>query len=376
MFDPTKPYNDLPLLPPSSELETTAVLRKVTTARVALERLRSAHIPDQAVLSTIPLLEAKGSSEIENIVTTHDALFREAGREDDESEPATKEALRYRKALYQGFESLRDRPITTRLAVDICRTIKEIELDIRATPGTTLTNKETGDVIYTPPMGQERIRDLLSNWERFLNESNSLDPLIRMAVQHYQFEAIHPFNDGNGRTGRILNILCLVQDKLLDRPTLYLSRHILATRPEYYARLAHVTSRGEWVPWILYMLEAVEQTSRWTAQKVGAIQSLMEIADQHVRKHAPGIYSRELIELIFAQPYCRISNVVDKGIAKRQSASRYLKSLRQIGILDELKYGRDKVFVHFRYSDLLQDEHNEFEPYETRELAESISPKK
>lgn len=366
MNDPRKPFNDLPRLPPAADTETKAILKRCVTARSTIAELRLAGqlIPDQSVLiHAIPLLEAKDSSEIENIVTTNDALFREAARVDDAGDPAAKEALRYRTALYDGFASLRERPLSTRSAVDICRTIKGIELDIRKVPGTTLRNTATGEVIYTPPEGEAVLRDMLTDWERFLNEPSDIDPLVRMAVLHYQFEAIHPFVDGNGRTGRILNILMLIQERLLDLPTLYLSRHILRTRSDYYTLLAGVTRAGAWEPWILYMLEAVEITSAWTNQKIRAIRALMDHTTELVRARAPKIYSRELIELIFAQPYCRIGDLDTRGIAKRQAASTYLKMLAALGILEEEKQWRDKLFIHRKYVKLLASDDHAFEPY-------------
>ena len=181
----------------------------------------------------------------------------------------TKEAAQYRKALHQGYQTLSQRPVSTRLAVDICQAITGKAYDIRKTPSTTLKNSLTGEVVYTPPAGEARLRELLANWERFINEQHDLDPLVRMAVQHYQFEAIHPFGDGNGRTGRILNVLCLIQDGVLDLPTLYLSRHILRTRADYYRLLSRVTSHSEWEPWLLYMLTATETTSDWTNRRSG-----------------------------------------------------------------------------------------------------------
>ncbi len=369
MFDPNRPHSDLPLLPPPVDTETKAVLRRCVTARAALAELRLAGqlIPDPSVLiSAIPLLEAKDSSEIENVVTTNDALFREASLSDDASDPAAKEALRYRRALYHGFATLKERPLSTRIAVEVCQMIKGIELDIRASPGTTLKNTFTGEVIYTPPEGEAKIRDLLANWEMFLHNQPELDPIVKMAILHYQFEAIHPFIDGNGRTGRILNILSLVQDKLLDLPTLYLSRHILRTRADYYRLLLRVTTHQEWEPWILYMLTAVEVTSAWTNQKIRAIRVLMDATAEHVRAAAPKIYTRELVDLIFSQPYCRIGNVVERGIAKRHAASTYLKALTGIGVLEEEKYWRDKLFVHRKYLALLASDTHEFVPYDKR----------
>jgi Fic family protein len=364
-FEPTKPHNDLPPLPPLQDLESKAVLKKCITARDALARLYEAgwQIPNQAVLiNTFSLLEARASSEIENIVTTADRLFQytELG---ERADPATKEALRYRTALYRGLKLVRETGLGTRTAVAVCRTIKDVELDIRAVPGTALQNQQTGAVIYTPPDGVERLRDLLGNWERFLHENDEIDPLVRLAAGHYQFEAIHPFTDGNGRTGRILNLLFLCEQGLLDIPILYLSRHILKSKEDYYALLDGVTRNEAWEDWILYMLDAVEKTAIWTREKIAAIRRLMDETQHFVRQAAPGIYSHELIELSFTQPYCRIGNVVEAGLAKRQTASVYLKKLCEIGVLRSIKVGREKLFVHPKFVRLLTSEEHEFEPY-------------
>ena len=247
---PELPHNQLPTLPPARELESHAVLKACIEARAALAELKQAAelIPNQAMLiNTIPLLEAKDSSEIENIVTTTDQLFQYAqspAQGQDNADPATKEALRYRTALHRGYQSLKDRPLCTATAVDVCRTLKGVDMDIRRTPGTQLINDRTGEVIYTPPEGEARLRDMLANWERFLHNQTELDPLIRMAVGHYQFEAIHPFTDGNGRTGRVLNILYLIQEELLNLPILYLSRHVIAHKADYYHLLLSVTQHG------------------------------------------------------------------------------------------------------------------------------------
>jgi len=220
-------------------------------------------------------------------------------------------------------------------------------------------------VIYTPPEGEPRLRDLLANWERFLHDESGsdIDPLIRMAVCHYQFEAIHPFTDGNGRTGRVINVLFLIQEGLLTLPILYLSRHILATRFDYYRLLLDVTREAAWEPWLLYMLDAVEETARWTTGKIAAIRTLAEHTMQHVRLRAHKIYSRELVDVIFEQPYCRIANVVEKGIAERQAASRYLKELAELGVLEERKVGKEKLFVHPKLMRLLTQDSNEFVAY-------------
>lgn len=364
--DPKAPHNALPILPPPFDLETKAVLKRCVAARAAVAELRRAGelIPNQSVLiNTIPLLEAKDSSEIENIVTTNDALFREASHMEDGDDSAAREALRYRAALFSGFESLKSRPLTTGTAIEICSRIKGIDMDVRKTPGTQLKNSFTGEVIYTPPEGEQTLRNLLGNWESFANASDDIDPLVRMAVLHYQFEAIHPFLDGNGRTGRILNILVLIQAGLLDIPTLYLSRHIVRSKGDYYRLLQGVTLRGEWEPWIVYMLTAVESTAAWTNDRIRAIRDLMQNTAEHLRAEARKIYSRELLEIIFAQPYVRITHLIESGIAERHAAARYLKQLAAIGILSEEKRGRDKVFIHRKYMDLLgRDDHN-FEPY-------------
>jgi cell filamentation protein, protein adenylyltransferase len=369
MPDPARPYNDLPLLPPSVEIETRAVLKKCVAARTALAELRLAGhlIPDQSVLvHAIPNLEARDSSAVENIVTTNDALFREASLGDHEASPATKEAARYRNALYAAIEAIKTRPLSTRIAVDVCRAITGIDLDVRRTPGTTLANRHTGEVIYTPPEGEPRLRGLLANWERFFHESPDLDPLVRLAVLHYQFEAIHPFPDGNGRTGRILNILGLMQEGLLDLPTLFLSRYILKTRCEYYHRLGEVTFQQQWEPWVLYILGGVEQTSVWTTQKIRAIRALMDETTRYVRAAAPKL-PHAVIEQIFTQPYCRIANLVEARVAARHTASGYLKELVSLGILEEEKVGRDKIFLHRKYIDVLFGEEHSFEPYPRQE---------
>ena len=363
--DPTVPHNALPDVPPPVDLETKAILKACIAARSAIAELRLAGqlIPDQSVLiNTIPLLEAKDSSEIENIVTTHDALFRAASLIDD-GDPAAKEGVRYRSALYKGLKSVKSRPLTTRTAIEICSAIKGVDMDVRKTPGTALQNKFTGEIIYTPPEGEELLRNKLSNWESFLNDDSDIDPLIRMAVLHYQFEAIHPFTDGNGRTGRILNILSLIQAGLLEAPTLYLSRYILRTKADYYRLIAAVTYERAWEPWVLYMLKAVEVTAGWTNHRIRAIRALMEQTATHLKVHQPKLHSHELTEIIFERPYVRIADLMERGIARRHAASTYLKQLEAIGILESEKVGTAKVYIHRKYLNLLFADGHEFEPY-------------
>ena len=365
-FDPKRPYNDLPPLPPRQELETRTILKLVTEARVALAELKELgrSIPNQSVLiNTLPLLEAQASSEIENIVTTTDQLFRFADAVSNQTDAATKEALRYRTALSQGFASLDKKPLNTNTAIDICSQIKDAKLDIRKVPGTALANDRTGEVIYTPPEGETVIRDLLGNWEQFLHTEDDLDPLVRMAVGHYQFEAIHPFTDGNGRTGRVLNILYLVDKGLLELPVLYLSRSIIKQKEDYYRLLLAVTSDQQWQPWLEFMLLAVKDTAQWTQQKIQATRDLLEHTADYVKAADQGLYTRELVEQIFIQPYCRIGNLVDAGIAKRETASIYLKKLCDISVLEEMKVGREKLFVHPKLLRLLTVDANTFKRY-------------
>jgi Fic family protein len=310
-------------------------------------------------VNALPLLEAQASSEIENIVTTTDKLLEFVNQpENRAADPATKEALRYRRALFEGARKVQRGPITIETAVEVCRTIKDERLDVRAKPGTTLRNNATGAVVYTPPQGKDVIHAKLANWQEFLTAPHDLDPLIRCAVQHYQFEAIHPFKDGNGRTGRVLNILYLVQQGLLDTPILYLSRYIIRNKADYYRLLLEVTTKQSWEPWIIYMLDSIEHTCQWTTEKIKAIRDLMRHTGDFIHRRLPKIYAWELVELLFKQPYCRIAHVVDAGLAKRQTASVYLKALSDIGVLREISTGRESLFVHPKYIELLKGDEN------------------
>lgn len=364
-WDPAKPFNQLPLLPPENiQVETVPVLKACIRARAALAELKQAGnlLPNQGILiNLIPLLEAKDSSEIENIVTTTDRLFQ-FSQEDSQADSATKEALRYRKALHDGFKSLKKRPLCISTATGICSTLKNSEMDIRKVTGTALTSHDRR-VVYTPPAGENVIRDLLSNWEKFIHTEDELDPLVKMAISHYQFEAIHPFSDGNGRTGRILNILFLLEKDLLTLPILYLSQYIVANKNDYYQRLSGVTASGEWEAWILFMLAAVEQTAKWTTDKIAAVRILIEITTGYIRESLPKIYSYELVKIIFEQPYCRISNLIELGIARRQTASVYLKQLCDIGVLYEISVGREKLYVHPKLIELMTTNDNSVTPY-------------
>jgi Fic family protein len=358
-------HNQLPILPPPVELESKAILKQCITARAALAELKQAAelIPNQGMLiNTLPLLEARASSEMENIVTTTDRLFKYR-QSDDRADPMTKEALRYSYALLEGYRALAKCPLNTGTAEQVCSKIKGVEMRVRQGPGTALANEQSGEIIYTPPVGENLLRNLLTNWEKFLHDETDLDPLIRMAVGHYQFEAIHPFTDGNGRTGRVLNSLFLIQKDLLTLPILYLSRYIIKHKKDYYRLLMLVTSQSAWESWILYVLKAIEETSNWTKQKIAAIRQLLTHTTEYVREKQRKIYSRELVDLIFEMPYCRIADVIEAGLARRQAASRHLKALVEIGVLQEIQLGREKIFIHPKLMQLLTHDSGAFSRY-------------
>ncbi len=332
-------------------------MKALIVARSSLAALKEACslIPNPAVLiNTIPLLEAQSSSEIENIVTTTDELFRFAEAESAlvEGSPV-KETLQYRTALRTGFDSLAKRPLNAQTAIRVCSQIKNQDVRVRDLPGTKIANPVSGRIVYTPPVGADVIRAKLANWEKFLHNEMELDPLLRMAISHYQFEAIHPFFDGNGRTGRILNILCLVEFGLLSMPVLYLSRYVIDNKSDYYRLLTAVTTDDAWEEWALFMLEAVGSTAEWTRRRIHDVRELQESTADKMKQDLPGIYRRELVDLIFEQPYCRIENVVTAGLAKRQTAAVWLRALAGAGFLREIQVGRNKVFINHEFLALL-----------------------
>jgi Fic family protein len=356
-FDRNRPFNDLPLLPPAVELESKAVLKQALSASRALAELKvaGALIPNQSVLlSSIALQEAKISSEIENIVTTNDLLYQALANQDDLSDPATKEVLSYNRALWFGFNALKSgRPISTRLIEEIGAIIKPSAGGIRRVPGTKIANAAR-EVIYTPPEGERVIRDKLANLEQFAYAENGLDPLVKMAVMHYQFEAIHPFSDGNGRTGRILNILYLTDAGLLEIPVLYLSRYIIENKTEYYTGLRAVTETQNWEAWIGYMLKAVEVTALETSEKIRAIHTQMQDTAKTVRQKLPKLYTKDLIELLFAQPYTKIRTLEQTGLVRnRQAASGILQKLAEIGVIEGTKRGKEWYYLNPTLLELL-----------------------
>ncbi|HEX6899982.1 MAG TPA: Fic family protein [Thermoanaerobaculia bacterium] len=348
--DPRKPHDGLPFLPPGVELETRPVLKRCLGATRALAELKGVGglLPDQTILiNIIPLQEAKLSSEIENIVTTQDELFHAALDEASATDPRAKEVLRYRTALRHGYEAVLQGGLTGDLLAEVCSVLRDQKMAFRSEKELVyIGNRMAGTVTYTPPRGGRVLLDKLMNLEEFLLVKDGLDPLVRMAVAHYQFEAIHPFTDGNGRTGRILNILYLVHAGLLEIPVLYLSRFIIQNKGEYYRLLREVTENGAWEEWLLYMLQGVEETALWTTNRIRAIRQLFNATLDRVRGELPRIYSKELVELIFRQPYSKIQFLVEVGIAKRQTASVYLQELERIGILTSERRGREIVYKH------------------------------
>lgn len=310
-------------------------------------------IPNPTVLiNSLPVLEAQASSEIENIVTTTDEIFRHL---DDGAgaDPATRETLRYRTALRVGFEMINERGLTIATASAVCSTIKGREMKVRAVPGTRIGNPVTGELTYSPPEGRDVVTEKLTGWERFVHADNDLDPLVRMAAAHYQFEAIHPFSDGNGRTGRILNVLMLVEAGLLRLPVLYLSRYIIDTKADYYRLLLGVTAASAWEEWVLYVLTGIEQTSRSTLKKVAAIRALQDDFGRRARAVSKGGADSEFQSVLFEQPYCRIATVMDRCNVSRPTATGWLNALADSGMLQNVKTGRDRLFINREFLQLL-----------------------
>jgi len=352
-----QPYNILPLLPPEADLETPVILKAAIAANRSLAELKgkAESLPNPSILiNSIVAQEAKASSEIENIVTTNDKLFMALSANDRQTDPQTKEVLRYRQALWKGVSSLEHGDMGPQLFIKLMQIIKESEAGIRDDSGTVIANPKTRKIIYWPPEGEELIQGLLENLAKYIQADDDVDPLIKMAVIHYQFEAIHPFEDGNGRTGRILNILYLIRQNLLQQPVLYLSDHIIANKPDYYRLLREVTEKGAWEPWILFVLEAVQTTSKKTMTRIESIQQLLEETLAEAKSVLPDrVYSKELIELLFEQPYCKVKFLVDRNLAKRQTAADYLKELESAGFLKSKQVGREVLYLNVRLYNLL-----------------------
>jgi Fic family protein len=351
-FDRDIAYNDLPNLPPKNNLETTAIFKAVIKANKLLAELKGycQTLPNpQMLLNTIVLQESKESNAIENIVTTQDELYKATLMGDGVKNQAAKEVLQYREAIYWGIQELqKNNLITTNLLVGLMQRLRSSSENIRKNTGTKLANPTNNQVVYTPPEGENVIREKLSQLEIFINDNefSDLDPLIKMALVHYQFEAIHPFSDGNGRTGRILNILYLIQQELLGLPVLYLSNYIIQNKSDYYRLLREITEEGNWEEWVLFMVNGISETSAMTLSKIHGILQLKEDTNHNAKEILKSSYSKELIDLIFSHPYIKIKVLEDHNIAKRQTASEYLKKLESKGILGSVKIGNEIYYIN------------------------------
>ena len=353
---------DISPLPPKlslEEIETRSVLKALTSARSALAELKgvASTIPNEQILiDTLSLQEAKDSSAIENIVTTHDELYRSNVESKHFASASSKEVYRYASALKLGYNEIVSRGIlSTNIIIRLQEMIEGNSAGIRKVPGTVLRNDLTGEVVYTPPQQYNEIIDLMDNLEGFINNKFQfpVDSLVKMALIHHQFESIHPFFDGNGRTGRIVNILYLIKEGLLSLPILYLSRYIIRNRQQYYDLLQATRDSRNWEPWILYMLKAVEVTSYETVTLIKAIKRLMLATKQAIRSQYPNIYSQDLINNLFRHPYTKIELIQKDLQVSRLTATKYLNLLVSIGILTKIKVGRTNYYINNDLFDLL-----------------------
>jgi Fic family protein len=357
------PEPAMPRIAPLETLEAArfdapAILKRLAASSRALAELKgvAASIPNQGILiNTLGLQEAKDSSEIENIVTTHDELYKDDVLPEAFANPAAKEVLRYRQALRVGFELVRDSGLlTANHIIAIQAELERNNAGFRKLPGTALKDVG-GRTVYTPPQDPTEIVDAMRDLERFINTPELLpvDPLIRMALIHHQFESIHPFYDGNGRTGRIVNVLCLVRERLLDIPVLYLSSHIVRTKADYYRLLQSVRDADTWEDWVLYVLEAVETTSRQTIGTIHAIKSALFDYKHRIRTGYK-FYSQDLINNLFMHPYTKIEFVQrDLGVS-RVTATRYLEALAGGGFVVKQRIGRGNYYINTALTNALQ----------------------
>lgn len=356
-FNRNIPYNNLPLLPPKSTLETTSVLRKTIDASRALAQLNGmlTNLPNPTLfLDAIHLQEAKASSEIENIITTNDDLYKSIVADKKFDNPETKEVISYKEALWNGLQEIDRRPfISTNLCIEIVQSIKRNTAGIRTIPGTALKNAK-GKTIYTPPTGEVVIREKLANLETFINGEDDIDPLIKMAIMHYQFEAIHPFSDGNGRTGRILLLLYLKLKKLLDTPAIYLSEYIIRNKANYYKKLREVTENNDWESWILYMLQMVEYTAKKGLQRLKDVTELMQQMTAEIKTTLPKIYTKELVEILFRLPYTKRRFLIDAKLGTPKTVGNYLIALEDAGFLISEKVGKEKLYLNHRLMSVLE----------------------
>jgi len=357
-YHPEKPFNELAPLPPDIEIETKAILKKTILASRALSGLKEAitRLPNPTLLiDTINLQEARASSAIENIITTQDELFKASIAEKKNEDYATKEVLHYKDALWYGFEQLNKRPIlNTNLFISIMQIIKENQSGIRNAPGTKLTNPTTGKVIYTPPEGEEVIRQNLKELEDFIHAEDHIDPLIKLALIHYQFEAIHPFSDGNGRTGRIIILLYLKLSGLMERPALYMSNYIMSHKKDYYSTIRMVTEKGDWESWIMYMLDMVEKTATKSRKQIAEIEIVMEKMKVRMQQELPKVYSRSLIEDLFKLPYTKRIFLVEAGVGNLKTVGNYLNELEKAGFLKSEQVGKEKLYLNVELMKILK----------------------
>lgn len=356
-YDPLKPYNSLPDLPPKVDIETKAILKKVISASRALSELKGAitNLPNPLLfIDTIHLQEAQASSAIENIITTQDALFQSAVADKIIEDAPTKEVIHYKDALWYGVEQISRKPmLTTNLFIAIMQIIKENRSGIRNLPGTQLKNPNSDQIIYTPPEGEKIIRDKLKALEDFINMDDGMDPLIKLALFHYQFEAIHPFFDGNGRTGRILLLLYLKISGLMDIPALYLSSYILKNKNDYYLNLRKVTEKNDWESWILYMLDLIEVTAVSGRNRISKIEKLMKKTGNEIQTQLPKVYSKDLLEILFRLPYIKRNSIEKAGLGNVKTAGNYLKALEEKGFLKSIIVGREKLYLNYKLMEIL-----------------------
>ena len=353
------PHTKLGKLPPLREkVETIEILRQTNKSTAALAELKGVAktIPNQAMLiNAIVLQEAKDSSEIENIITTQDELYKALTINKTNISAATKEVVNYRKAIFYGYDLANKQGfLRVNDIVSIQQELVDNSAGIRSTPGTVLKSDKTGNVVYIPPQDKEEILDLLTNFIEHFNQPDDLSPLINLAILHHQFESIHPFYDGNGRTGRILNILYLILNELIDVPILYLSSYIIENKQEYYRLLNQTNRTGHWEDWIVFMLKAVERTAINTITRITNIKSQLDSTIVKVQEEAPKIYRKELVELLFEQPYSKIEFVVNKLGVERKAASRYLKELEGIGVVESQKVGRETLYINKELIEILK----------------------
>lgn len=359
-YNPTKPFNDLPSLPPKVDIETKAILKKVITASRALSELKGSitNLPNPYLfIDTINLQEAQASSEIENIITTQDALFQASIADKKIESEATKEVIHYKNALWYAVAQIKEKPIlNTNLFISIMQIIKENQSGIRTLSGTQLKNPKTNEIIYTPPEGENTIRDKLKTLEEFINIDDDIDPLIKLALIHYQFEAIHPFYDGNGRTGRIILLLYLKISGLIDLPALYLSKYILNHKNEYYTNLRNVTENGNWESWILYVLDMIEVSAQNGRNRISKIEELMKSMGDKIQKELPKIYSKDLLEILFRSPYVKRNFLEKAGLGNIKTSGTYLKNLEEKGFLKSVLIGKEKLYINYLLMEILKEQ--------------------